>query len=367
MVIAVEPLRIPFRAAFAQASGRRDTTEAVLVRVEDADGRVGLGEGCPRDYVTGETLDGALAWLEEQRHQVGVLDDLASLAAFVEAERPELDQHPAAWCALETALLDRMAQRREISLEALLGVAEDRRRFAYTGVVPAGPPRVVGALAARWLALGVSELKVKVGSPGDDDPARLAAVRTAMEAADRPVRLRLDANNAWGRDREAAREALAPLVQGVAAVEEPLAPGRMDDLRHLSETLGVRIVLDESLTRAEQAPALAADPERWIVNLKVSKAGGPLRALALLRATAEADLDVLIGAQVGETSILTRLGLLAARAAGDRLYAMEGAVGTLLLHHEAVSPELRMGPGGLLDLDQAGLGPHGLGLTEGAA
>lgn len=363
MDLAVHPLHIPFRRAFGQASKDRSVGEAVFVEARSGEW-LGLGEGCPRDYVTGETLSGALEWIEARRPALSALDDLEHVRAYVAEHRTAIDASPAAWCAVESAVLDLVAQRAGVTVEGLLGVPEERTVLAYTGVIPAGSTRTVAELAGAYLGLGLADLKVKVGVAGADDVARVAAVRAAVADAGRPIRIRLDANNAWGSDPTAAIEALRPLCEGVVAVEEPLAAGRLDDLRHISDALGIRIVLDESLTRIAQIPSLVDDPERWLANVKVSKAGGSVRAVALVEALTEAGIDVIVGAQVGETSVLTRLGWVAARAAGDRLWAIEGGVGTMLLQHDAVFPELRFGAGGRLDLARAGLGPTGLGLRR---
>jgi hypothetical protein len=58
---------------------------------------------------------------------------------------------------------------------------------------------------------------------------------------------------------------------------------------------------------------------------------------------------VIVGAQVGETSVLTRAQLTAARSAGDALVAQEGAFGTFLLERDVCDPPLMFGAGGVLD------------------
>src|SRR5206468_7133374 len=56
-------VRIPLRRTVRHASHRRTDTDNVLVRCV-LDNRVeGFGEGVPRDYVTGETAESALALL----------------------------------------------------------------------------------------------------------------------------------------------------------------------------------------------------------------------------------------------------------------------------------------------------------------
>ena len=60
---------------------------------------------------------------------------------------------------------------------------------------------------------------------------------------------------------------------------------------------------------------------------------------------------IIIGCHVGETSLLTRAALVVSGAAGKSLLAHEGAFGDYLVEREPVSPMLRFGHHGLLDLN----------------
>jgi L-alanine-DL-glutamate epimerase-like enolase superfamily enzyme len=79
-------------------------------------------------------------------------------------------------------------------------------------------------------------------------------------------------------------------------------------MAELARALSCAIVLDESAARTDQLERLPAGV-RWIVNLRVSKMGGPLRGLGLASAAREAGLEVIVGAHVGETSVPTRAAL----------------------------------------------------------
>ena len=72
-------------------------------------------------------------------------------------------------------------------------------------------------------------------------------------------------------------------------------------------------------------------------------------ARAWSKRRARAGIGVIVGAQVGETSLLTRAALTVARAAGDALVAQEGAFGTFLLERDVCDPPLMFGAGGVLD------------------
>ena len=164
----------------------------------------------------------------------------------------------------------------------------------------------------------------------------------------RPVRVRADANNLWSEAEEAIGF-VQSLDYPFFAIEEPLGPNQYDQLALMTDELGCRVILDESLLRVEQLAALPGPPARWMINVRVSKMGGLLRSLSVVDAARRSALGVIVGAQVGETSLLTRAALTVARAAGDALVAHEGAFGTRLLAHDVCDPPLMFGQGGVLD------------------
>src|SRR5581483_8046366 len=58
-------VRIPLRKPIRHASHTRTDTDNVLVRCALEDSTEGYGEGVPRDYVTGETIDSVLDLLKK--------------------------------------------------------------------------------------------------------------------------------------------------------------------------------------------------------------------------------------------------------------------------------------------------------------
>src|SRR5690242_11985706 len=121
--LAFHSLAIPFRASFAHAGAARSCAENVIVVATDAEGRVGLGEGCPRRYVTGESAASALDALRGWRDGIlTAVDCDAALDRWMLANEAAIDRSPSAFCALELALLDLFARQGDRSLEELLGL-----------------------------------------------------------------------------------------------------------------------------------------------------------------------------------------------------------------------------------------------------
>jgi L-alanine-DL-glutamate epimerase-like enolase superfamily enzyme len=154
------------------------------------------------------------------------------------------------------------------------------------------------------------------------------------------------------------------LCYPVAALEEPLRPGDIKGMRRVASRLGTRIIVDESMLRAAQLSLFAEDPDRWILNVRVSKMGGLVRALSFVDEARRRGLKVIVGAHVGETSVLTRAALTVAHSGRDVLVAQEGAFGTHLLARDVVDPPIMFGAGGFLDIaEQAFAGQPGHGLV----
>ncbi len=172
---------------------------------------------------------------------------------------------------------------------------------------------------------------------------------------------RADANNLFG-DARAAITHLAALDYPFFAIEEPVRAGDFAGMREIARALDTNIILDESIRRTTDLEVLRADAARWIANVRISKMGGVARSRVFVDRAKEIGVRIVVGAHVGETSILTRCGLLIAQHAGGRLVAQEGAFGTHLLERDAVTPCIMFKSGGrLLVQDYAPLG-NGLGL-----
>ncbi len=349
---------VPFKAVFRHASASRSRAENLIVAARSGDGLTGYGEGCPRDYVTGETVEGGAAFI--RRHAQAIADevtDAVSLRAWADAHRSEIDEHPAAFCAVELAVLDLLGKAQGAPVEDLLGVPRLDEGFTYSAVLGDSPYLVYRLQHFRYRRKGFTDFKVKVSGDLGRDRRKLRVF------GNRRFRVRLDANNLWD-DADACIAHLNALGGGVSAVEEPLTAGDLAGFERVGEACGVRIILDESLLRASQLDGLGS-PERWIVNVRVSKMGGIGRSLEVIERAANLGMGVIVGAQVGETSILTRAGLTVMQAARPVLAASEGAFGTHLLREDLTAESLMFGDGGVLTIPDANAPGLGLSVREG--
>lgn len=334
-------LRIPFVESFSHCAVERRWSDSVVVRVRDEAGTDGFGEGTPRPYVTGETVDAMLnhltseLWPRVAGREVPPADDLEAVATFLpEIRLPGAIAPNASRAALEVAVLDCALRRARRPLATLL--PPHRSRVTYSGVITAGPVARAVQHARRMRAIGLHDVKVKVGF--DDDVARVTAVREALGP---DASLRLDANGAWNFER--AIEVLNAVTHlGIAAVEQPLPRGSVEDQARLRQATPVPIMADESLVTPADGEALIADKAVDFFNIRISKCGGLARSLAIAERAAKAGLGVQVGSQVGETAILSAAGRHLAAALPSVVF-VEGSFGTLLLAEDVSVESVRFG------------------------
>ena len=351
--LRLSELRVPMKMTFRHASAARRQGESVWAQASRGEAR-GYGEGCPRPYVTGETLTSCRAWMAEQLARIQAeCTSPELLRRWVDENAAVIDRSPSMWCAIEGALLDLFAREQGVSVEALLGRPPPGGPHIYSAVLGNDAAWKTQFLIDQYLIMGLTDFKVKLSGDPAEDLAKLDSIEAlAAEHAVPGVRVRLDANNLWADRAEAAVDYLAPLKGRFFAIEEPTAPRDTAGHSRISMALGMPVILDESLCTLadlERYDGVAGD---FIANLKVSRVGGVLRALRLVEALLARGWPVIIGAHVGETSVLTRAAMLVARAAGERLIAQEGAFGGRIIEREPARPSLQWGHGGMLDLAQ---------------
>ena len=131
-----------------------------------------------------------------------------------------------------------------------------RRRCRYSGVITSKSSltrEVFSALKNRlnWF----KQVKIKVGTEGQDDPRRLLALRRALG---RKMDVRIDANEAWSPDEVVERIGeLEPF--GITAVEQPVPHEQVACLREVRRRVRTPIMLDESLCSRRDAERAVAD------------------------------------------------------------------------------------------------------------
>jgi len=274
--------RLAFRAPLRTAAGLWREREGLILRVEDAAGRIGWGDAAPVPAFGLETIDQvavACAALGETPDE-GVIDrlgpGLASLRQALAAAQSDLAGAPP------------LPAGRFLPVAALIPAG----RAALPAIVPFAE---AGFRTFKW--------KVGVGDLGDE----LGLLDDLCGALPSGGRLRLDANGAW--DRRAAERWLERCAdRPIEFLEQPVARdarGADDLLQGLGADYPTPIALDESLVDA-------GDLDHWldrdwpgIYIFKPALCADPVLALARLAA---AQADVVFSSAI-ETAVGARSAL----------------------------------------------------------
>ncbi len=333
---------IPMRN-FEHAAAARTVAEAIVTRLEFSDGTVGWGETLPRKYVTGETLESVAEDISERIWPV-FLDRMSQASDPVEIHDPVPLRDDtgrcmnAATCAMELAASGVL--RPEWGL-----VAPGKMCARVSGILGSSDPAETARRLRRMRWFGLRDFKLKLGFGERTDAENLRIVHKRIGGAIRKGKctLRVDVNGGWDADSTPQRIArLKPY--GVCVVEQPVFC-EARELADLAFKCDLPLMADESLLNERDAEALLAEPHRVWWNIRISKNGGPGRALKLMRIAATDHVNFTLGCMVGESSILS--------AAQRRLLEegiaprfVEGNYGRFLLADDLTSPSIRFAYGG---------------------
>jgi muconate cycloisomerase len=348
-------VRIPLRRAIQHASHTRTETDNIVVRCLLDDRSEGFGEGLPREYVTGETIDSALELLKRSDFASQFAPWRDFVAALAMIERMKLADVPgdergcagnAARCAVELSLLDAAGRSFGEPLSHVTKflapeLYQPRDRVRYSGAITSA--RGLKLRAAGWAMrfYGFRQLKVKVGIPGFDDVKRLRIIRRGVG---RRMDIRVDANEAWQPGH--AVERIRELQRfGITCVEQPVAHEHLAALAEIRPQVQTPIMLDESLCSRFDAQRAVDQKACDLFNLRISKCGGFIPALRLAQFAKQHGFGYQLGCQVGETAILSATGRAFAGSVADLRY-VEGSYDRHLVAEALGINDLTFGHGG---------------------
>jgi muconate cycloisomerase len=361
-------VRLPLTRPFRHASATRTESENVVVRCELEGGTTGWGEGVPRPYVTGETPEGCLAQLAATPIADQLAGDCTSWPDAIDlCQRfhPVLDREDprgcygnALRCAVELSILGAFGRAfGEPLSQVAQHFAPAHPILGATNVVRYGVVIDSGHRGLRRKSLvrriyGFRDCKVKVGAAGDDDVARLRIIRRWIGPR---MDLRVDANEAWHADELRAK--VEPLLEsGISSIEQPVPHAELASLAELRSSLGVAVMLDESLTGMADANAAIAAGTCDLFNIRLSKCGGFLNSLRLAAAAHAAGLGYQLGCHPGESGLLSAAGRHWASSVANIRY-LEGSYDRHLFRRLLTNEDMTFGHGGRAPaIDRPGLG-----------
>ncbi len=304
-------LSVPLHTPFVTALRRTETSDTVVVRVTDSDGLVGWGEAPQVWQVTGESLAGATACVEEMLAPVVVGRDVDDWQDAVVAVQRAVARNFGAKAALDVALHDLTARRAGMplpdllrsltptagGLDAFLPAAPSGGVTVSTDVtLSAGTADSLAVAAAQRVAEGFTTLKMKVGTDARTDVARVRSVRGAVGP---DVTIRLDANQGWSpADAVEVVLALEAADLGVELVEQPVPGDDVEGLAWVRARVGLPIMADEALYSLVDLDRILRLGAADMVNVKLAKCGSLGVALELLRRAADRGLGTIVGSMM---------------------------------------------------------------------
>ena len=348
-------VRIPLRKPIRHASHTRIDTDNLLVRCMLEDGTQGFGEGVPREYVTGETIESALDLLRRSDlpAQLQSCRDMSEVVAL--AERIRLTPIPgddracqgnAARCAVEMALLDAFGRRFREPLTTVTrllapNLYQPRDHVRYSGAITSTEGMKLRWTVWKYRIYRFHQLKVKVGIADQDDVDRLRIIRTR---GGKRVDLRVDANEAWTPENVCQRILeLKPF--DISSVEQPVPHDQVDCLKEVRAQTDVPIMHDESLCSMVDAERARDRGTCDLFNLRLSKCGGFIPTLRLAQFAKKNGLGYQLGCQVGESVLLSAAGRHFASSVSHIRY-LEGSYDRHLVRESLGLQDITFGWGG---------------------
>ncbi len=368
-------VRIPLKHKVRHASHAREETDSLVVRCELDNGIVGWGEGLPRPYVTGETIDDVwslLAASDIARQLAQPIENVSQAIKLTDqiklqvpgGDCPYVERGcfgNSARCAIELSLLDAAARAEDVPLSRItellpeaIAIRESHSQVRYSAAITAMSPWATTVRALKIRLYGFHQCKVKVGVAGVDDADQLRRIRKILPTPQ--VDLRIDANEAWTCENlESKLAALRPFE--ITSLEQPVPHKDVAGMARLRGQIGVPLMLDESLCSLTDAHRAIESGTCDLFNIRLSKCGGFVSSLRLAAIAHQAGLGYQLGCQVGETGILSAAGRHFASSVANIRY-LEGSYDRHLVRERLTVQDLTFARRGL----SPALPGHGLGI-----
>ena len=369
--IRANKVMIPFQRPFATSTGMWLAREAWIIRLFDADGRVGAGEAVvePQDGAAASTV---LDHLVRDLERSDLADGLPSAA--------ELELHGSPGRALQAAI---DAARFDLGpvegapAGAPVRAGAHNAHNAHHDPAPGGVgvnatlpsigPAASAEAARQSVSAGFTTLKLKAGAERETQ-LLVDRVRAVREAVGPDVRLRLDVNGAW--DLETATDRLEAVVRfALEYVEQPLAGDDPAAMAELRRRVRVPLAADETVTSVRAARLLLEAEAVDVLVVKPVRVGGLAAAGEIAELAAERGVPVVVST-LFETGVGIAAGLAVAMAlpevrAGRLDHVPDHGLATAgLLEHDLLEEGLVLGGGLLRAPGGAGSGRLGIRVSE---
>lgn len=333
----------PMKVNFKHALAERSTSSSIITKVELENGTIGYGECLPRPYVTGETIESCLKALKEVLTPKVLEKDFMSgddLKTFILNlhDSTETEKDLTAICAVELALIDALSKFFEKNIYEFVGIKPKKKSIIYSMILSADNEEKMTKYVRLAKKLWIKNLKLKVTDSFEGNEKALQLIRNYYPKSV----VRVDANCTWSVD-EAIKQLTMMQNYNVVSCEQPIIKEDFKGLANLvSHFPNMKICVDESLCSYKDAKTLIDGKSTTLLNIRISKNGGLFNALRIYDYAKANGISCQMGAQVGETAILSFYGRTFAAIVGDLMFH-EGSFGSNLLKEDIVKKKYAFG------------------------
>lgn len=316
-------LSIPM-VPFTIATGTMHYAQNIFIRIHTSAGYYGVGECSAFPMIVGETQSTCYAMAQDFAGLWKGSDPLE-----IPARMQDLHLFTAGnstiKSAFDMALYDIAAKNAGLPLYQFLG-AKKMKPLETDLTIGIGEPGYMASQAIDFVEKGVRIIKIKLGKSPDEDIERVRRIRAAVGPN---ILLRIDANQGW--DPEGAEKALVAMGQyDIQFCEQPMRTYNDHYLPRLQEISTVPIMADESVYNHHDAARLIRNNSCRAVNIKFSKTGGILEAIAVNEHCALHQIPCMMGGMLESRLALTAFAHFAMAFENIQYYDMD----TCLLGHQ---------------------------------
>lgn len=351
-IVALETIitRPPIRHVGHLGVGKLTSVDNVIVRMRTDEGIIGTGEASPW-AVFADNAQSIKATIDHY-----LAPAIVGMSPFnVEAILIAMDAaHYGASFAkagVEMAVLDAAGKALGRPVYDLLGgLVRDRINISYS---VANKDVDADLAEIRWLlGEGFKVLKIKTGVL--KPKAEIARIRAIRELVGADFDLRLDFNQGGSRD-QAMRLCRALEEFSPTFIEQPMKGFDLDGMAELTRSLDVPIMADESVLSWEQGFQVVKRGAADILNIKIAKTGGIVRAKKVAGLCEAAGIPCYAGA-MWESGIGIAASLHFACSTPAVKYGSDFYTGTHLTTDDLIVDALRIVDGDILVPQGPGLG-----------
>jgi o-succinylbenzoate synthase len=286
--VEVYHVNLKYKEPFRIAPGVSTEANNVVVKLVTDYGVIGWGESSPSKRVTGETAETVARTLDKIGPKL-ICKCPLRIEQIVELMDTIVERNPAAKAAVDMALHDVLGKTAGKPLFMLIG---GYRTEVITDItLSIKSPKEMGRDASKAVRKGFKALKVKVGTAPAEDVERVKAVR---EAVGEEVQIRVDANQGW-----TVKQAIDVLNKiekfKIQFAEQPVSAENIKGLCEIRRNSPVPIMADESVHSPRDAMRLITAEAVDLINIKLMKCGGILKARKIAEVAETAGVPCMIG------------------------------------------------------------------------